>query len=203
MKDKKLKLFILLCIIVIIGNFIIIWNFEELFFKGLWYVIFISFILLLICMMRSFICLKNIRICWFAAIPVLLFGIYLIFLFSDGMKKLNFQVYKEKRIEIVQMAKKHQIDIEKNSGIIELPEYYHKCSSGGKAIVWQNNDDYVVGFWYTQGFLNSSFSMFVYSSDDNPADVVQMMKEYMEMEYKIDLPEKEKCWYYVVAKNYE
>lgn len=45
--------------------------------------------------------------------------------------------------------------------------------------------------------------MFVYSSDDNPADVVQMMKEYMEMEYKIDLPEKEKCWYYVVAKNYE
>ena len=47
MKDerKKLKLIILQCIAVITANFITIWYFEELFFRGFWYVIFASFIL--------------------------------------------------------------------------------------------------------------------------------------------------------------
>ena len=50
MKDerKKLKLIILQCIAVITANFITIWYFEELFFRGFWYVIFASFILTLI-----------------------------------------------------------------------------------------------------------------------------------------------------------
>ncbi|MDB6487048.1 hypothetical protein PMN76_19615, partial [Blautia wexlerae] len=40
MKDerKKLKLIILQCIAVITANFITIWYFEELFFRGFWYV---------------------------------------------------------------------------------------------------------------------------------------------------------------------
>ena len=33
--------------------------------------------------------------------------------------------------------------------LIELPEDYKKCSSGGKAVVRQNNGSYTVGFWYT------------------------------------------------------
>ena len=47
MKDerKKLKLIILQCIAVITANFITIWYFEELFFRGFWYVIFASFII--------------------------------------------------------------------------------------------------------------------------------------------------------------
>ena len=46
MKDerKKLKSFILQCIAVISVNFITIWYFEELFFRGFWYVIFASFL---------------------------------------------------------------------------------------------------------------------------------------------------------------
>ena len=106
MKDerKKLKLIILQCIAVITANFITIWYFEELFFRGFWYVIFASFILTFIYIIRSFCCLRKIRVFWFVAIPVFLFGIYLAFLFNDGIKKLNFQVYKEKRTEIVQMV---------------------------------------------------------------------------------------------------
>lgn len=52
MKDerKKLKLIILQCIAVITANFITIWYFEELFFRGFWYVIFASFILNYICL---------------------------------------------------------------------------------------------------------------------------------------------------------
>ena len=94
MKDerKKLKLIILQCIAVITANFITIWYFEELFFRGFWYVIFASFILTFIYIIRSFCCLRKIRVFWFAAIPVFLFGIYLAFLFNDGIKKLNFQV---------------------------------------------------------------------------------------------------------------
>ena len=117
MKDerKKLKLIILQCIAVITANFITIWYFEELFFRGFWYVIFASFILTFIYIIRSFCCLRKIRVFWFAAIPVFLFGIYLAFLFNDGIKKLNFQVYKEKRTEIVQMVQNNQI----------LTGYYH------------------------------------------------------------------------------
>ena len=89
MKDerKKLKLIILQCIAVITANFITIWYFEELFFRGFWYVIFASFILTFIYIIRSFCCLRKIRVFWFAAIPVFLFGIYLAFLFNDGIKK--------------------------------------------------------------------------------------------------------------------
>ena len=117
MKDerKKLKLIILQCIAVITANFITIWYFEELFFRGFWYVIFASFIFTFIYIIRSFCCLRKIRVFWFAAIPVFLFGIYLAFLFNDGIKKLNFQVYKEKRTEIVQMVQNNQI----------LTGYYH------------------------------------------------------------------------------
>ena len=52
MKDerKKLKLIILQCIAVITANFITIWYFEELFFRGFWYVIFASFLLNHICL---------------------------------------------------------------------------------------------------------------------------------------------------------
>ena len=86
MKDerKKLKLIILQCIAVITANFITIWYFEELFFRGFWYVIFASFILTFIYIIRSFCCLRKIRVFWFAAIPVFLFGIYLAFLFNDA-----------------------------------------------------------------------------------------------------------------------
>ena len=59
--------------------------------------------------------MRKIRVFWFAAIPVFLFGIYLAFLLNDGIKKLNFQVYKEKRTEIVQMVQNNQI----------LTGYYH------------------------------------------------------------------------------
>ena len=126
MKDerKKLKLIILQCIAVITVNFITIWYFEELFFRGFWYVIFASFILTFIYIIRSFCCLRKIRVFWFAAIPVFLFGIYLAFLFNDGIKKLNFQVYKEKRTEIVQMVQNNQIKIRKDMELIELPEDY-------------------------------------------------------------------------------
>ena len=63
--------------------------FRRTFFRGFWYVIFASFILTFIYIIRSFCCLRKIRVFWFAAIPVFLFGIYLAFLFNDGIKKIK------------------------------------------------------------------------------------------------------------------
>ena len=77
---------------------------------------------------------------------------------------------------------------------------FEKCSSGGEAVVRKNNGSYTVGFWYTQGFLDSGFSLFAYSNDDSRTDVIQMVKEYGGIEYEINLSEKEKGWYYVTAK---
>ena len=98
--------------------------------------------------------MRKIRVFWFAAIPVFLFGIYLAFLFNDGIKKLNFQVYKEKRTEIVQMVQNNQIKIRKRYGIkSNYQKDYKKCSSGGKAVVRQNNGSYYSGILvYTRLF---------------------------------------------------
>ena len=77
---------------------------------------------------------------------------------------------------------------------------YKRQSSGGEAVVRKNNGSYTVGFWYTQGFLDSGFSLFAYSNDDSRTDVIQMVKEYGGIEYEINLSEKEKGWYYVTVK---
>ena len=69
-------------------------------------------------------------------------------------------------------------------------KYLKKINYEGK-----NNGSYTVGFWYTQGFLDSGFSLFAYSKNDNRTDVIQIVKEY-----EINLSEKEKGWYYVTAK---
>ena len=98
------------------------------------------------------------------------------------------------------MVQENQIKTRKDLELIELPEDYKKCSSGGEAVVRQNNGSYTVGFWYTQGFLDSGFSLFTYSKDDSRTDVIQMVKEYGGIEYEINLSEKEKGWYYVTAK---
>ena len=71
-------------------------------------------------------------------------------------------------------------------------KYLKKINYEGK-----NNGSYTVGFWYTQGFLDSGFSLFAYSNDDSRTDVIQMVKEYG-IEYEINLSEK--GWYYVAAK---
>ena len=67
-------------------------------------------------------------------------------------------------------------------------KYLKKINYEGK-----NNGSYTVGFWYTQGFLDSGFSLFAYSKNDNRTDVIQIVKEY-----EINLSEK--GWYYVAAK---
>ena len=38
------------------------------------------------------------------------------------------------------------------------------------------------------------------SNDDSRTDVIQMVKEYVGIEYEINLSEKEKGWYYVTVK---
>ena len=141
---------------------------------------------------------QGILVCYFCIIYFNFYIYHTEFLLFE--KKLNFQVYKEKRTEIVQMVQNNQIKIRKDMELIELPEDYKKCSSGGEAVVRQNNGSYTVGFWYTQGFLNSGFSLFAYSNDDSRTDVIQMVKEYGGIEYEINLSEKEKGWYYVTVK---
>ena len=54
------------------------------------------------------------------------------------------RVYKEKRTEIVQMVQNNQIKIRKDMELIELPEDYKKCSSGGEAVVRKNNGSYTI-----------------------------------------------------------
>lgn len=81
------------------------------------------------------------------------------------------KVYKNMRYEVVKMVENHQIETDGEKRIVELPEKYKKCSSGGDILVYQNDDESMVGFWVKRGFLDSGFTMFVYKSDDNSMDI--------------------------------
>ena len=59
----------------------------------------------------------------------------------------------------------------------------------------------MVGFWVKRGFLDSGFTMFVYKSDDNSADIEQIVKECMWEGYDVSSERKEKQWYYIAARD--
>ena len=74
------------------------------------------------------------------------------------------------------MVQNNQIKIRKDMELIRLPEDYKKMFFRWRSCSRKNNGSYTVGFWYTQGFLDSGFSLFAYSNDDSRTDVIQMVK---------------------------
>lgn len=201
---RNLKHLSLLCAAAVLINFISSWYYEELFFH--FFVLYsivdmIFFFFLAACGIWSVKYLKGNHKSIKDFIPLILVVIYFSYLLSGGQNKLNFTVYRDVRYEVVKMVEEHQLKVDEDNGMTELPEKYKKCSSGGDILAYQDEDELMVGFWVKRGFLDSGFTMFVYKSDDNSADIEQIVKECMWEGYDVSSERKEKQWYYITAKD--
>jgi len=194
----------LLCAAAVLINFLSSWYYEELFFH---FFVFYSivdmlfFFLLVACGIWSVKYLKGNHKSIKDFIPIILVVLYFSYLLSGSQNKLNFIVYKNMRYEVVKMVENHQIETDGGKRIVELPEKYKKCSSGGDILVYQNDDESMVGFWLKRGFLDSGFTMFVYKSDDNSMNIEQIIKECMWDGYEVYSERKAEQWYYLTAKD--
>jgi len=194
----------LLCAVAVLINFLSSWYYEELFFH--FFVLYsivdmLFFFLLVACGIWSVKYLKGNHKSIKDFIPIILVVLYLSYLLSGSQNKLNFIVYKNMRYEVVKMVENHQIETDGEKRIVELPEKYKKCSSGGDVLVYQNDDESMVGFWLKRGFLDSGFTMFVYKSDDNSMNIEQIIKECMWDGYEVYSERKAEQWYYLTAKD--
>ena len=194
----------LLCAAAVLINFLSSWYYEELFFHFfvLYSIVDMSFFFLLVaCGIWSVKYLKGNHKSIKDFIPIILVVLYFSYLLSGSQNKLNFIVYKNMRYEVVKMVENHQIETDGGKRIVELPEKYKKCSSGGDILVYQNDDESMVGFWVKRGFLDSGFTMFVYKSDDNSMNIEQIIKECMWDGYEVYSERKAEQWYYLTAKD--
>ncbi|MDC7290454.1 ABC transporter permease [Blautia schinkii] len=131
------------------------------------------------------------------------FAIFLIFLLfyilapvNDIKNKLNFELYKDKRCEVVEMVKERLLEPEQNSRGVILPEGYESTSTGGDIVIYSNADEITIGFWILKGFLNSGYSMFIYSSSDDMNSIRKLWPDILET----DIIERiENHWFYLNA----
>lgn len=81
---------------------------------------------------------------------------YFIWWLNGGIDDLKYQVYKEKREEVVKMILEGEIKKEVSSKLIDLPEKYKIISSGGDILYLESPlSDSVFGFWETRGIVSS------------------------------------------------
>ena len=86
---------------------------------------------------------------------------------STRIDDLKYQVYKEKREEVVKMILEGEIKKEVSSKLIDLPEKYKIISSGGDILYLESPlSDSVFGFWETRGIVSSGSTMYIYSCQE-------------------------------------
>ena len=92
---------------------------------------------------------------------------YFIWWLNGGIDDLKYQVYKEKREEVVKMILEGEIKKEVSSKLIDLPEKYKIISSGGDILYLESPlSDSVFGFWETRGIVSSGSTMYIYSCQE-------------------------------------
>ena len=195
----------ILCISIILADFFYNWYFEQLFFNFFLFTIFLK-IILLVANIYIFLCsvshlrYHHKRIQDF--LPVVILVSYVAFLFANGEQFMNFNIYKEKRTDMIQMVNEQKLHADTESSIIKLPSEYQNISSDGEAILLSDlNDSLIVGFWLSRGFLDSGFTMFVYASDDNAESIKNGITTVMWPYYNIFVEKLEKNWFFVKAQE--
>lgn len=128
---------------------------------------------------------------------IVLFLFLLFYIFAPVVKirnKLNYELYKDKRCEVVDMVTAHVMQPEQNSISVKVPEEYKGISTGGDIAIYSNENEVVVGFWINRGFLDSGYSMFLYSSSNDMNSIRKQSQDILEA----DVIEKiENHWFYM------
>ena len=196
MKNNK---FIRFSFWFIVGHFIYMWHsdyiVQKFFILGL--------LLFLICLIMSlgliFMLFRRMFVKQYNILQkfILLVALgYFIWWLNGGIDDLNYQVYKEKREEVVKMILEGEIKKEVSSKLIDLPEKYKIISSGGDILYLESPlSDSVFGFWETRGIVSSGSTMYIYScQEENQLKKIIRNNLYYE---QIEIKQLDPLWYYV------
>ena len=176
----RLKKVILLIILIVI-DFIYYWCFQRIFADNflLCIVIFIGLLVgwgvNLVYILRSNGIFQKIILFVFV-------GSYIIFKFSGCIDIIKFNMYQEKREEIVKMIVTGKLKKDDKKDTVNLPVSYEKFSDGGEVVMLDSDEKIMVGFWENRGFLNSGMDLYVYSENNSEDELIYRLK---------------KCWWYL------
>ncbi|MDR0790402.1 MAG: hypothetical protein LBO06_06370 [Bacteroidales bacterium] len=160
----------------------------------------ILFIIQLIELIQERKKLKRRRIISVIVLSVLLFfSIRMMFLIGLLIEKIDFAIFYNKRMEIVEQVKTKQLNpnVEWNGFLCQLPFEYPIISHSGNDICIYRNDTtqtVEVSFFISRGFLDIPSKFFVYTNDSNMIKKYEMLiKEKPENNWK-----KQDNWYRIL-----
>ena len=118
--------------------------------------------------------------------------VILFFPFRKIKTNLEFDLYMNDRLEIINLVKQ-QKSIYNDNNIFVLPNEYKKVSTSGEIIIYKNNtEDTMIGFWIFRGMMSGSV-LLMYSSGG----------EDLIMDSSIDIQQinqLDENWFYVEIK---
>ncbi len=135
---------------------------------------------------------KSMFECFIILIYILNILVILFFPFRKIKTKLEFDLYMNDRLEIINLVKQ-QKSIYNDNNIFVLPNEYKKVSTSGKIIIYKNSsEDTMIGFWIFRGMMSGSVQI-IYSSGGE--DLI--MNSNLDIQHIAQLAEN---WFYVEIK---
>lgn len=195
MKKNILMVLVLLEFII---TFLLKWFQDQiidyLFLVSIFADVFIlfSFIVLFIILNKNMSKNKSMFECFIILIYILNILVILFFPFRKIKTKLEFDLYMNDRLEIINLVKQ-QKSIYNDNNIFVLPNEYKKVSTSGKIIIYKNSsEDTMIGFWIFRGMMSGSVQI-IYSSGGE--DLI--MNSNLDIQHIAQLAEN---WFYVEIK---
>lgn len=195
MKKNILMVLVLLEFII---TFLLKWFQDQiidyLFLVSIFADVFIlfSFIVLFIILNKKMSKNKSMFECFIILIYILNILVILFFPFRKIKTKLEFDLYMNDRLEIINLVKQ-QKSIYNDNNIFVLPNEYKKVSTSGKIIIYKNSsEDTMIGFWIFRGMMSGSVQI-IYSSGGE--DLI--MNSNLDIQHIAQLAEN---WFYVETK---
>lgn len=186
--------------ILIIIDFIYHWCFERIFTNNFLLCIGI-FIGLLVGWGVSIIYILRTNGTFQKIILFVFVGSYIIFKFSGCIDIIKFNVYQEKREEIVKMIVTEKLKKDNKKDLVRLPVSYEKFSADGEIVMLDSDEKKImVGFWENRGFLNSGMNLYIYSENNSEDELTYRLKERFWSLEQIKIKEIEKNWFYIKAQ---
>lgn len=195
-----MKIKVTLLTILIIIDFIYHWCFERIFTNNFLLCIGI-FIGLLVGWGVSIIYILRTNGTFQKIILFVFVGSYIIFKFSGCIDIIKFNVYQEKREEIVKMIVTEKLKKDNKKDLVRLPVSYEKFSADGEIVMLDSDEKKImVGFWENRGFLNSGMNLYIYSENNSEDELTYRLKERFWSLEQIKIKEIEKNWFYIKAQ---
>lgn len=180
-------------VIILIVNLLVIWFKDNIFILDYFVLKFALFIIAIICLAYS---VKGkykapiiITILSFI-LPFILFFLPL----REMRANLEFNLFLKYRLDAIEMIKNNELKTD--DGLTYLPKKYCFTSVDCEAVTYQNDDDQMIGFFVSRGFVNTGSTEIIYSTGGE-----KLIKKVLYKTIPDDLYIKKlkTNWYYVVT----